>query len=65
MSSTSVNTLADVSGELLILDEINFNVQGGATPAIVGASDSGKSTFLGLLAVLDTPVGRHRYLHTR
>src|SRR5579872_3565929 len=47
--------VADASGELLILDDINFNVQGGTTLAIVGASGSGKSTLLGLLAGLDTP----------
>ena len=47
--------VADASGNLLILDHINFNVQGSATLAIVGASGSGKSTLLGLLAGLDTP----------
>ncbi|PFH12070.1 putative ABC transport system ATP-binding protein [Collimonas sp. PA-H2] len=47
--------VADASGELVILDDINFNVQGGTTLAIVGASGSGKSTLLGLLAGLDTP----------
>lgn len=45
----------DASGELTILDDINFTVQAGATLAIVGASGSGKSTLLGLLAGLDTP----------
>lgn len=45
----------DASGELLILDDINFSVRCGATLAIVGASGSGKSTLLGLLAGLDIP----------
>lgn len=45
----------DASGELTILQHINFTVQAASTLAIVGASGSGKSTLLGLLAGLDTP----------
>ena len=47
--------VSDASGELIILDQIDFTVQAGSTLAIVGASGSGKSTLLGLLAGLDTP----------
>ena len=47
--------VADASGELTILEDVNFTVPAGATLAIVGASGSGKSTLLGLLAGLDTP----------
>jgi putative ABC transport system ATP-binding protein len=47
--------VADASGELTILQAIDFTVQAGSTLAIVGASGSGKSTLLGLLAGLDTP----------
>lgn len=47
--------VADATGELTILQNVNFTVQAGATLAIVGASGSGKSTLLGLLAGLDTP----------
>jgi len=47
--------VVDASGELTILDQINFTVQPRGTLAIVGASGSGKSTLLGLLAGLDTP----------
>lgn len=47
--------MADASGELVILSDVHFTVQAGATLALVGASGSGKSTLLGLLAGLDTP----------
>jgi putative ABC transport system ATP-binding protein len=43
------------SGQLIILEHVDFTVQAGTTLAIVGASGSGKSTLLGLLAGLDTP----------
>jgi putative ABC transport system ATP-binding protein len=47
--------VADATGELTILQNVDFTVPVGATLAIVGASGSGKSTLLGLLAGLDTP----------
>ncbi|MEN3366332.1 MAG: putative transport system ATP-binding protein [Burkholderiales bacterium] len=47
--------VADATGELTILQDIDFTVRPGETLAIVGASGSGKSTLLGLLAGLDTP----------
>ncbi len=47
--------VADATGELTILQNIDFTVHAQATLAIVGASGSGKSTLLGLLAGLDTP----------
>jgi len=47
--------VADATGELTILQHVNFTVHAGSTLAIVGASGSGKSTLLGLLAGLDTP----------
>jgi putative ABC transport system ATP-binding protein len=45
----------DASGELTILDNIDFTVSRGESLAITGASGSGKSTLLGLLAGLDVP----------
>ena len=47
--------VADATGELAILRDIDFTVRPGETLAVVGASGSGKSTLLGLLAGLDTP----------
>ena len=45
------------SGEspLTILDAVSFDIDTGASVAIVGASGSGKTTLLGLLAGLDRP----------
>jgi putative ABC transport system ATP-binding protein len=40
---------------LTILDGVTFDVDAGASIAIVGASGSGKTTLLGLLAGLDLP----------
>ena len=46
-----------MSGEqpLTILDGVSFEIERGATVAILGASGSGKTTLLGLLAGLDRP----------
>lgn len=41
------------TGELTILQDINFSIESGTSLAIVGVSGSGKSTLLGLLAGLD------------
>ncbi|NKB36583.1 MAG: ATP-binding cassette domain-containing protein [Gammaproteobacteria bacterium] len=42
-------------GELVILQNVTFSLQEGASLAIIGVSGSGKSTLLGLLAGLDVP----------
>lgn len=46
--------LRDATGELVILQDIDFSVTRGQSVAIVGASGSGKSTLLGLMAGLDS-----------
>ena len=47
--------VADSTGTLTILHEINFTLQPRESAAIVGASGSGKSTVLSIIAGLDTP----------
>jgi putative ABC transport system ATP-binding protein len=47
--------VADSSGTLTILHDINFSLQAQQSAAIVGASGSGKSTLLAIIAGLDTP----------
>jgi putative ABC transport system ATP-binding protein len=47
--------VADSTGTLTILYEINFELYPQQTVAIVGASGSGKSTLLSILAGLDVP----------
>ena len=47
--------MADSTGTLTILHDIDFELFPRETVAIVGASGSGKSTLLGILAGLDTP----------
>ncbi len=47
--------VADASGVLTILHDIEFQLRERESVAIVGASGSGKSTLLSILAGLDTP----------
>lgn len=54
--------VTDSSGELAILDGVDFTVAYGETVAITGSSGSGKSTLLGLLAGLDVPTEGNVYL---
>jgi putative ABC transport system ATP-binding protein len=47
--------VADATGTLTILHEVNFQLVARESVAIVGASGSGKSTLLSILAGLDVP----------
>ena len=47
--------VADATGTLTILHDINFELRAQESVAIVGASGSGKSTLLSIIAGLDAP----------
>jgi len=53
ISLTKKVTTSD--SELIILDDVSFELEQGQSLAIVGESGSGKTTLLGLLAGLDNP----------
>jgi len=50
-------TYRSAGGALTVLREVSFDIEAGATVAIVGPSGSGKTTLLGLCAGLDRPTG--------
>ena len=54
--------VASGDAPLTILDGVSFEIETGATVAIVGASGSGKTTLLGLLAGLDHPTAGEVWL---
>jgi putative ABC transport system ATP-binding protein len=49
--------VADATGSLTILHDIDFELRPKESVAIVGASGSGKSTLLSIIAGLDMPTG--------
>ncbi len=50
-----VKRVTSPEGELVILQDISLQIYKGEAVAIIGASGTGKSTLLGILAGLDTP----------
>ncbi len=50
-------TYRSAGGALTVLREVSFDIEAGASVAIVGPSGSGKTTLLGLCAGLDRPTG--------
>ena len=48
-------TFESGSRRLTVLDDVSFDIEDGATCAVVGPSGSGKTTLLGLCAGLDRP----------
>ncbi len=55
--------VATGESSLLILSSVSFEIEAGASVAVLGASGSGKTTLLGLLAGLDTPSGGRVEVH--
>lgn len=55
LSAQQVGKVIKGEQDLIILQDISFELEAGDSLAIVGSSGSGKSTLLGLLAGLDTP----------
>ena len=57
------HSVPSYEGTLPILSEINLEIRTGESLAIIGASGSGKTTFLGMLAGLDVPTTGEIFLN--
>jgi len=55
-------SVATLDADLLILNQVSFELEEGKSLAIVGESGSGKTTLLGLLAGLDKPTSGEVWL---
>jgi len=51
--------------ELHVLDNINLQIEEGEFVALVGASGSGKSTFMNIIGALDTPTSGEYFLDNK
>lgn len=52
----------DTPNELLVLDNINLKIEDGEFVALVGASGSGKSTFMNIIGALDRPTSGEYFI---
>lgn len=59
----SVNHLSKSFGDNLVLKDINCTIHKGDVTSIIGASGSGKSTFLRCINLLETPTGGEILYH--
>jgi sulfate/thiosulfate transport system ATP-binding protein len=60
-----VESLSKKFGETVVLENINFEVKEGETIVLLGASGSGKTTILRIIAGLETPDAGRVILHNK
>ena len=61
----SVSHLSQWFGEMLVIDDVSFNIQQGDMLAIIGPNGSGKSTLIKIILGLLTPTQGTVTLHTK
>lgn len=61
--AASVNSVSKKFGETVVLEDINFDVAEGEILVLLGASGSGKTTILRVIAGLETPDSGRIILH--
>src|SRR5688572_10994832 len=59
----SIQNLSKSFGAAMVLDDINFDVSEGEIVVLLGASGSGKTTILRIIAGLETPESGNVILH--
>lgn len=63
--AVSVEGISKRFGETVVLEDINFEVREGETIVLLGASGSGKTTILRIIAGLETPDSGRVILHSK
>jgi len=63
--AVNVEGLSKKFGETVVLEDINFHVKEGETIVLLGASGSGKTTILRIIAGLETPDSGRVILHSK
>ena len=61
--AASVRNVSKKFGDAVVLDDINFDVSEGESIVLLGASGSGKTTILRIIAGLETPDSGEVILH--